>query len=105
MNDIIIKTGVDGVYLFFCPGCGCCHWFSSSGRTPSHPNTINEQLKWSFNNDFNKPTVRASILVRSGNEKGPTICHSFITDGKIEYLSDCTHELKGKTVNLEVINS
>jgi hypothetical protein len=28
------------------------------------------------------------------------ICHSFIKNGKIQYLSDCTHELKGKTVQL-----
>lgn len=31
------------------------------------------------------------------------ICHSFITDGSIEYLSDCTHELAGETVPLPVL--
>ena len=30
-----------------------------------------------------------------------TICHSFIRDGFIEYLSDCTHSLAGKTVELK----
>lgn len=31
----------------------------------------------------------------------PIICHSFITDGQIQYLSDCTHSLAGKTVPME----
>ncbi|MGC4033677.1 MAG: hypothetical protein QM754_18485 [Tepidisphaeraceae bacterium] len=28
-------------------------------------------------------------------------CHSFVRDGQIEFLGDCTHELAGKTVPLE----
>lgn len=31
-------------------------------------------------------------------------CHSFITDGKIQYLSDCFHELAGQTVDLPEID-
>jgi hypothetical protein len=31
----------------------------------------------------------------------PTVCHSYVTDGKIRFLDDCTHELAGKTVELE----
>jgi hypothetical protein len=30
----------------------------------------------------------------------PTMCHSFVVDGRIEYLSDCTHEMAGMTVDL-----
>lgn len=30
-----------------------------------------------------------------------TVCHSFVTDGKIQFLGDCTHELANKTVPLE----
>jgi hypothetical protein len=29
------------------------------------------------------------------------VCHSFIRNGKIEYLSECTHELAGQTVDME----
>ena len=29
-----------------------------------------------------------------------SVCHSFITDGRIQFLGDCTHELKGQTVEL-----
>ena len=27
-------------------------------------------------------------------------CHLFVTDGKIIYCGDCTHELSGQTVDL-----
>lgn len=28
------------------------------------------------------------------------VCHSFVRAGKIEFLGDCTHALKGQTVPL-----
>ena len=28
-------------------------------------------------------------------------CHSFVTNGEIRFIGDCTHELAGKTVNLK----
>lgn len=74
-------------YTFHCPGCGCSHWFKTEGKP-----------KWTWNNDFEKPTINPSILVRSGNEKGQTVCHFFVKDGTIQYLGDCTHELKGQIV-------
>ena len=30
----------------------------------------------------------------------PEVCHSFITDGRIQFLNDCTHALAGHTVPL-----
>lgn len=30
----------------------------------------------------------------------PYVCHSFVRNGRIEYLGDCTHHLKGQTVDL-----
>ena len=29
-----------------------------------------------------------------------TVCHSFVTDGRIQFLGDCTHSLAGQTVDL-----
>lgn len=109
----VTKTD-DGRLLFYCQGCKCHHGVTDS---------------WQFNNDLNKPTFSPSILVRSTklteqgeadyeqwckagypNRNGkpldhvPTVCHSFVTDGKIQYLSDCTHELAGQTVELEDID-
>ena len=57
---------------------------------------------WKYNNDPEKPTFTPSLLVKSvkDNHAGSYRCHSFITDGKIHFCNDCTHELKGKTVDL-----
>jgi hypothetical protein len=82
-------------YIFECLGCGEAH------MVRVFPGT---NKGWTFNGDFEKPTVRPSILV-NGNLDCPNEprCHSFITDGKIQYLDDCTHELKGQTVELPEI--
>jgi hypothetical protein len=73
-------------FAILCPGCGNAHGFSSK--------------RWQFNGNMNYPTISPSLLVESGNEHGPTRCHSFVRDGKIQFLDDCTHALKGKTVDL-----
>lgn len=65
---------------FHCPGCGCAHRVDST---------------WTFNGDMAKPTIRPSILAR-----GAETCHSFVTDGQIQYLADSTHSLAGQTVAL-----
>lgn len=73
---------------FFCPGCDMEH---ALNRT------------WIFNNDFEEPTVSPSVLVRGwkgGREGHAYRCHSFIKNGMIEFLADCTHDLKGATVPL-----
>ena len=75
----------DGQHLYYqwfwwCPGCDAAHIFTD---------------QWSFNGDEQKPTVQPSILTSKGTE---VRCHVFITDGTIQYLSDCWHTLKGQTV-------
>jgi len=96
-------------YIFDCPGCGQYHGFTDS---------------WKFNGNLELPTVSPSILVRwteftdegkrqydmdmkSGVDSDfanyPTkdmVCHFFIQNGRIQYLLDCTHELKGQTVDM-----
>ena len=78
------------MWLFQCPGCGQHHAFwTRSLRGPV----------WDFNGDTERPTVRPSILVQ-GSPWENRRCHSFITDGKIQFLDDCTHDLRGKTVDM-----
>lgn len=81
--------------IFLCPGCESHHFVRVRGPGPV----------WQFNGDVVKPTVSPSILVTYHHH--PTdhfattaICHSFIRDGQIEFLSDCTHKLSGKTIDL-----
>jgi hypothetical protein len=54
--------------------------------------------KWYFNGDFDKPTFRPSMLIYPNNLHGRD--HFFVTDGRIEYLSDSDHALSGKTVDM-----
>jgi hypothetical protein len=73
-------------YRFLCPGCECEHAFNE---------------RWQFNQDFDNPTVSPSYLIYGsiGNRHNVR-CHSFIENGRIRYLGDCTHALAGQTVEL-----
>lgn len=94
-----------GVVAIYCKGCGCDHIIAT--KQPFSNGAV-----WGFNNDFNKPTFTPSLLVRTGkyvpghenfDDEGhdlSSICHSFITDGKIQYLADSTHALAGQTIDL-----
>lgn len=95
MNKINETSNVPGEFIFWCEGCKCHHlvW------TKPHNNG---SAVWGFNGSLEKPTFTPSILVRwpEGENRVMKVCHSFIREGKIEYLSDCTHELAGKTIEL-----
>jgi hypothetical protein len=82
-------------YVFHCPGCHYGHNVLVNG-----PN-METGAGWQWNGSLTAPTFMPSLLVR-GNEFGGTSprCHSFVRDGKIDFLNDCTHELAGKTVDL-----
>ena len=81
------KSNEEAEFTFFCPGCKCGHWFKTDKPEPT----------WKWNGDFDKPTITPSLRVRLGNSR---LCHSFVTDGKIRFLNDCTHDMKGQTVEL-----
>jgi len=57
---------------------------------------------WSFNGDMNVPTFRPSYLTwwDEGDPPVPKRCHSFIKEGRIQFLSDCTHALADQTVEI-----
>lgn len=82
-----VERNSDGWWIFHCPGCGYGHYFDG---------------RWTFNGNVVRPTFRASLLIEGVRDKVPR-CHSFVTDGHIEYLGDCTHVLAGKTVDMEPI--
>jgi len=83
-------------YMFHCPGCGVSHIVHTEKR-----NCMG--AIWTFNGDMDKPTFSPSVVVKyeNGPDNKPMVCHSFIRDGKFEYLSDCTHKLAGQTFEME----
>lgn len=53
---------------------------------------------WMWNNNVIEPTFTPSLLV---NATDPALfCHLFLTDGKIQFLGDCFHDLKNQTVDM-----
>lgn len=70
---------------FWCPGCEEIHIV-----TPA----------WTFNGNYTRPTFSPSVLVTYDGADKQTRCHSFIHNGSIEFLNDCTHKLAGQTVAL-----
>jgi len=53
---------------------------------------------WTWNKKVNKPTLRPSILTEGG--EAHIRCHSYVTNGKIKFLTDCEHELAGQSLDL-----
>jgi hypothetical protein len=74
---------------FYCPGCHQTHLIPVEGPHG-----------WQWNGSHTVPTFSPSILVTWGAHSGRSErrCHSFIVDGKWQFLADCTHDLAGKTV-------
>jgi hypothetical protein len=104
VRDVVKDEGGQVIgHMIFCPACGNGHMFDVG--------------RWTFNGDHERPTFSPSMLVRGTRmitdeeldrimagekiEPEPLVCHSFVRDGRIEYLGDCTHEYAGKTVDLE----
>jgi hypothetical protein len=98
----VLRSVEDGGLLFKCPGCANNHMIKTgAGSGP----------RWGWNGDVEKPTFTPSVLVTyngadAGQDRGdgalapPAVCHSFVTDGRIQFLTDCTHALAGQTVDL-----
>lgn len=73
--------------LIMCPACDTYHAVNGS---------------WEFNGDKDFPTFSPSLLVTIPGHRGPKDyrCHSFVRNGQIIFLSDCSHAMAGKTVDL-----
>lgn len=53
---------------------------------------------WQYNNNPESPTFTPSLLV--DKDRPERRCHLFLTDGKIQFLGDCYHDLKNQTVDM-----
>jgi hypothetical protein len=116
LSKILRDTENNGL-MFWCPGCDGAHRIQhGAGDGP----------RWGWNGNAEKPTFSPSILTRYTKitEKGNAdmeawraagyppnapgfsfdhidmVCHSFVTDGRIQFLGDCTHRLAGQTVDI-----
>lgn len=91
----ILRNVDNGGLVWWCPGCDGAHQI----RTGEGPGP-----RWTWNGNAEKPTFSPSVLVTyDGADAGkdgapPAVCHSFVVDGQMQFLSDCTHALAGQTV-------
>lgn len=76
------------LYVFHCPGCENSHPFEVDA-----PNGQG----WQWNGSLDTPTFTPSLLCNQGTEFQ---CHSFVTNGRIQFLPDCRHQLAGQTVDI-----
>lgn len=108
-----LRDVAGGGLAFWCQGCREAHviWV---GEGPGP--------RWTWNGDVDKPVFGPSVLVTGVKrltdeqhaafmrgeplpEPTPSRCHTFVgcngaRPGEIVFLSDCTHELAGKTMPL-----
>ncbi len=87
-----IKKRIVEYYMFYCPGCKYEHVYMVE------PNGS----QWNFNGNMDNPSFTPSLLNRKFDQEGKVIstCHLFVTDGKIQYCGDSSHELSGQTIEL-----
>lgn len=92
----VISRASDGRMIFWCPGCGEHHGVYVERE---------QRPRWGWNDSMDRPTFTPSILVtwEWGEKREKKVCHSFVTDGQIRFLGDCTHKLAGQTVPLPPI--
>lgn len=91
LSDVLEES--QGIMFFECPGCKMLHGVNVAR---------DDRPKWTWNNDVNNPTFNPSVLVQGdfGVERKPLTCHSFVRNGMIEFLGDCTHDKAGQTLRL-----
>lgn len=101
---------------FHCPGCGNSHyvdvkgdvvwgWNGSMVRPTFSPSVLTWDRRWVQDDPTDTSRVETEIpgvykVGGPGHFEDVRRCHSFVTDGRIQFLSDCAHELVGQTVDL-----
>lgn len=94
-------------WCFYCPGCALV----IKAANPDYDETTVRELSihamnvrdvHRFNGNPDCPTFEPSIMY---NFVPGHVCHSFVRDGRIQYLSDCTHPLAGQTIELPELPS
>ncbi len=107
MADVLerVKNHEGGFYslAFRCPGCAAANEGSEYHQV--HVEGCSRGPFWGWNGSMERPTFTPSILVQCtyGEDNHKVVCHSFVTDGQIRFLDDCTHPLAGQTVPLPPI--
>lgn len=92
MPKVIVHKMADGAKFieWWCPGCKQRHAI----RVPG----------WTWNENEESPTFNPSVGVNLGRPNPEAhVCHTYVREGQIQFLTDCSHDLAGQTVPLPSI--
>lgn len=90
LGPFLHKARARNAYFYWCPGCEHAHEYDCE-----------PPRGWTFNGDIERPTFSPSMRVflpAHNGEPEKTLCHHFVTNGQIIYLSDCDHKLATQQV-------
>jgi hypothetical protein len=87
-------------WKFWCPGCASAHVVSDSWEVDTETATISPSVLVHSHKTLIDPDLTGDALTAPENITDTPQCHSFVTNGRIEFLGDCTHALAGQTVDL-----
>lgn len=107
ISDVLRSAEGDRLH-FFCPACRVFHGIpvSTEAQSPG---------RWYWDGNKDKPSFSPSLAVSTYRMEPPyvfglpkpkeqrrvdTMCHFFIRNGQFVFLDDCTHEYKGRTVDM-----
>jgi hypothetical protein len=85
--DVACLTA-DGTLLWHCPGCRTTHGVPVVGGR-----------RWKWNESLTAPTLAPSVKILPSLVQ--PLCHTFIEDGRVRFLADCSHPLAGQIVRMK----
>lgn len=96
----VLREARPGVLEHWCPGCNARHQISVGEANASG-------AKWAWNSSADAPSFQPSVHILigpwdddEGHHPKRTVCHYFLTDGRLHFLTDSAHALAGQTVDL-----
>jgi hypothetical protein len=95
-----IEPAGERMWKFWCPGCDMAHVISDAWEVDTKTVTISPSVLVHSSKHLIDSELTGAALTAPENIATYPQCHSFVTEGRIQYLGDSTHALAGQTVDL-----
>lgn len=95
-----IEPCTENTWKFWCPGCDSAHVVSDSWTVNVDTATITPSVLVHGHRKLLDDNLVGDELLADSNIIETPRCHSFVTNGMIQFLTDSTHTLAGQTVEL-----
>lgn len=95
-----IEKSTENTWKFWCPGCDSAHVVSDAWQVDVETATITPSVLVHGHRKLVDYSLIGDALLAPANITTTPRCHSFVTNGHIQYLADSTHALANQTVDL-----